>query len=77
MLLTKNGLEKLQEEYQKLLTERPAAVLDLKKARDMGDLSENGYYNWRKRGKSKRKQDDEVLTERILRCVSAAWRQIW
>jgi putative transposase len=29
------------------------------------DVSENGYYNWRKRGKSKRKQDDEVLTERI------------
>ncbi len=29
------------------------------------DVSENGYYNWRKRGKSKRKQDDEELTERI------------
>ena len=29
------------------------------------DVSENGYYNWRKRGKSKRKQDDEQLAERI------------
>jgi transposase InsO family protein len=29
------------------------------------EVSENGYYNWRKRGKSQRKQDDEQLTERI------------
>jgi transposase InsO family protein len=29
------------------------------------EVSENGYYNWRKRGKSKRKQEDEALTERI------------
>jgi putative transposase len=29
------------------------------------EVSENGYYNWRKRGKSKRKLGDEVLAERI------------
>lgn len=29
------------------------------------DVSENGYYNWRKRGKSKRNQEDEELAERI------------
>ena len=29
------------------------------------EVSENGYNNWRKRGKSKRKQDDEMITERI------------
>ncbi len=29
------------------------------------DVSENGYNNWRRRGKSKRKQDDEQLAERI------------
>jgi transposase InsO family protein len=29
------------------------------------DVSENGYYNWHNRGKSKRKRDDEQLTERI------------
>ena len=29
------------------------------------EVSENGYYNWRKRGKSQRKRDDEHLTERI------------
>ena len=29
------------------------------------DVSENGYYNWCKRGKSKRKWDDEQLAERI------------
>ena len=29
------------------------------------EVSENGYYNWRKRGKSQRKRDDEQLAERI------------
>ena len=29
------------------------------------EVSEKGYANWRKRGKSKRKQDDEWLAERI------------
>jgi transposase InsO family protein len=29
------------------------------------EVSENGYNNWRKRGKSRRKQDDEMLAERI------------
>ena len=29
------------------------------------DVSENGYYNWRKRGKSQRKREDEHLAERI------------
>jgi transposase InsO family protein len=29
------------------------------------EVSENGYYNWRNRGKSQRKRDDEQLTERI------------
>jgi transposase InsO family protein len=29
------------------------------------EVSENGYYNWLKRGKSQRKQDDEQLASRI------------
>jgi putative transposase len=29
------------------------------------EVSENGYYNWRKRGKSQRKRDDEQLVSRI------------
>lgn len=29
------------------------------------DVSENGYYNWRKRGKSQRKRENEQLAERI------------
>jgi transposase InsO family protein len=29
------------------------------------EVSENGYYNWSKRGKSKRKREDEELAERI------------
>ncbi len=41
---TKEGYDKLKEEYQNLLRQRPLAVDDLKKARELGDLSENGYY---------------------------------
>src|SRR5437773_5946825 len=41
---TKEGFEKLKQEYADLLKQRPAVVLDLKTAREMGDLSENGYY---------------------------------
>jgi len=41
---TKEGYEKLKKEHAELLASRPAAVLDLKTAREMGDLSENGYY---------------------------------
>lgn len=41
---TKEGYEKLEQEYQELVSQRPAAIEDLKKAREMGDLSENGYY---------------------------------
>jgi len=41
---TKKGYEKLKKEYNELRKIRPSAVLDLKKAREMGDLSENGYY---------------------------------
>lgn len=41
---TKEGYEKLLEEKKKLLSERPEAVEHLRKAREMGDLSENGYY---------------------------------
>ncbi|MBU3978791.1 transcription elongation factor GreA, partial [Patescibacteria group bacterium] len=40
---TKEGYDKLKNEYQELLVQRPAAVEDLKKARELGDLSENGY----------------------------------
>lgn len=41
---TKAGYEKLKKEYEELKSTRPAAVEDLKKAREMGDLKENGYY---------------------------------
>jgi transcription elongation factor GreA len=41
---TKEGYEKMNEEYEKLKASRPDAVDHLKRARDMGDLSENGYY---------------------------------
>lgn len=41
---TKEGFEKLKKDYKELLQSRPEAVAHLKKAREMGDLSENGYY---------------------------------
>lgn len=41
---TKEGFAKMQQEYDELLKQRPAVVEDLKKAREMGDLRENGYY---------------------------------
>lgn len=41
---TKSGYENLLIEKKKLLAQRPEAVDHLKKAREMGDLSENGYY---------------------------------
>ena len=41
---TQEGYNKLLEEKKKLLCERPDAVDHLRKAREMGDLSENGYY---------------------------------
>ncbi|MCL5020038.1 MAG: transcription elongation factor GreA [Patescibacteria group bacterium] len=41
---TKEGYDNLKKEYQSLMESRPSAVEELKKAREMGDLSENGYY---------------------------------
>lgn len=44
ILFTKRGYEEKQKEYEALLAARPDAVKELAKAREMGDLSENGYY---------------------------------
>lgn len=41
---TKEGVEDLLKQKSKLLEERPAAVKELTRAREMGDLSENGLY---------------------------------
>src|SRR6266851_2315587 len=41
---TQEGLDKLKQEQQDLTTQRPDAVEHLRRAREMGDLSENGYY---------------------------------
>lgn len=41
---TPDGYTALLEEKKRLLAERPDAVENLRKAREMGDLSENGYY---------------------------------
>lgn len=41
---TKDGYAKILVEKEKLLAERPDAVENFRKAREMGDLSENGYY---------------------------------
>lgn len=41
---TAQGYQDVLDEKKKLLVERPEAVEHLRKAREMGDLSENGYY---------------------------------
>ena len=41
---TQSGYDKLLEEKARLFAQRPEAVDHLRKAREMGDLSENGYY---------------------------------
>ncbi len=41
---TEQGLVELKKRFDTLKTERVHAVGELKKAREMGDLSENGYY---------------------------------
>ncbi len=44
MRFTKDGYEKLKQEYAELKAERPAVIVDVQKARELGDLKENGYY---------------------------------
>jgi transcription elongation factor GreA len=41
---TKEGYEKVLADKEALLKERPLAVENLRKSRELGDLSENGYY---------------------------------
>ncbi len=41
---TKQGYVKLEKEYNDLLAQRPDAVENLTRARELGDLRENGYY---------------------------------
>jgi len=41
---TKEGYEKIKKDYDELLAKRKPAVLVLKEARELGDLSENGLY---------------------------------
>lgn len=43
-LFTKEGYENLKKEREDLKAQRKLAVIDLTKARELGDLSENGYY---------------------------------
>lgn len=41
---TKEGYEKLERDLGRLKDDRPAAVKELARARELGDLSENGLY---------------------------------
>src|SRR3989344_9161634 len=41
---TKEGMLKIKRDYENLVQSRPEAVAHLKKARELGDLKENGYY---------------------------------
>lgn len=66
---TKKGFEELKKKYEELKSARPPAILDLKKARDMGDLSENGYY---KSARSKLSQIDSTLRHLLFQIKGAA-----
>lgn len=44
VLFTKDKYESIKKDYQDLVIKRKDAVIQLSKARGMGDLSENGYY---------------------------------
>ena len=65
---TKKGFETLKKTYEDLKGSRPAAVLDLKKAREMGDLSENGYY---KAARAKLSEIDRNLRKFLIELKSA------
>lgn len=41
---TKEGFDKIKSEYDIIKVSRPEAVETLRRARDLGDLSENGLY---------------------------------
>lgn len=41
---TKTGYEELKRQLDTIISQRPAAVKELTRGRDMGDLSENGLY---------------------------------
>jgi len=65
---TKKGFEALKKRYEALKNSRPAAVLDLKRARDMGDLSENGYY---KAARARLSEIDRNLRKFLIELKSA------
>ena len=44
ILFTQEKYDQIKKDYQDLQNQRKEAVLHLTKAREMGDLSENGYY---------------------------------
>ena len=44
IFFTKDKFESLKKQYDNLLIERKDAVFHLARAREMGDLKENGYY---------------------------------
>lgn len=41
---TRRGYEEVQKKLEELLKKRPHAVSELQRSREMGDLSENGFY---------------------------------
>lgn len=65
---TKKGFEALQKTYEDLKNSRPDAVADLKRAREMGDLSENGYY---KAARAKLSEIDRNLRKFLIELKSA------
>lgn len=59
---TQKGYDDLKQELADLKAERPAVIEDVQKARELGDLKENGYYQ---ASKAKLRSIDSRVT-RIL-----------
>ena len=67
--ISREGLEKLQKELQRLVTvERPAIAEKLKEARSYGDLSENAEYDEARR----EQQDTEMRIKELEDAIANA-----
>ena len=61
VLLTKSGVEKLEEERDNLINvERPRVIEELQLARSQGDLSENADYD---AARDKQAQIEQIIKE--------------
>ena len=70
VLLTQSGLEKLEQERDRLINvERPKVIEELQLARSQGDLSENAEYDEAKNEQAKLEEQILKLDEKLRKAV--------